>query len=271
VRPTDENQSSSRRPNLMSPARRSSGEIHILAMLDGRAGGRRKRGPPGLRWYGAGAMLACTLLAALAWLVHGAPVRDATPAVVAAALPAAQAAPTAPATSAIRVTVAPTIGEPQNPRAQAAAVDVSASPDASSAPEANTAPEARTAVAVHGAHIVDLTPPARAVPAPAPRLAALAAPLRQQPAYRHLPHAAPSPSGSQSAARPPSPARADLPPARHKRGQATVRTPSAPPASVDTDVAVISAILQHAGADAADAVPSAACGDKPCGPRMPSR
>lgn len=304
MRPTDENQSSSRRPNLMSPARRSTGEINILAMLEGRAGGRRTRGRTALRWYGAGAVLACTLLAALAWLVCGAPVRDASPSVMAAATPAVQAAPTPPG--------------PPTARTPATALDVGALPNAREAREADAMPEAKAARDVRGAHIVDLVPSARAaaaparpavassgpggnvaavdvlaanvaavgvpatslpavgvrparpaaasrhrapatVTAPAPRLAALVAPGRPQPVSRAIPHAAPSL------------ARTDTPAGRHKRGPATVRAPSAPPATVDTDVAVISAILQHAGADAADAAPTVACSDKPCGPRMPSR
>ena len=312
MRPTDENQSSSRRPNLMSPARRSAGEIHILAMLDGRGGGRRMRGRPALRWYGAGAVLACALLAALAWLVRGAPVRDAGPAVMAAAPPTA----TTPAPPAIRT--------------QAGAPDVGTAPNAARVTEPDTTPGPRTAPAIHGAHIVDLAPPARPAqapalpavapygpardvavvavaaanvpaagvpainlpatgvrtarpaaasghrapaPVPAPRSAALVSPARPQQAYRPVPHAAPSPPGTQSASHPPSLARADAPPARHKHGPAAVRAPSALPATVDTDVAVISAILQHAatGHETADVNPAAACSDKPCGPRMPSR
>jgi len=78
VRPTDENQPGSRRPNLMSSSRRATGEINILAMLDGQAPGRRLLALPAGVWYGAAGVLACFLLVALAWLVRGAtPTRDA--------------------------------------------------------------------------------------------------------------------------------------------------------------------------------------------------
>jgi hypothetical protein len=49
-------------------------------------------------------------------------------------------------------------------------------------------------------------------------------------------------------------------------------TPSTAP--VDTDVALISAILQHTGAPheaASDGAVTPSCADKSCGPHMPSR
>jgi hypothetical protein len=73
VRPTDENQPGSRRPNLMSSSLRTHGEINILAMLEGRA---RRSSPgrvaalPATLWYACTAVLACTLVGGLAWLAH---------------------------------------------------------------------------------------------------------------------------------------------------------------------------------------------------------
>lgn len=76
MRPTDENQAASMRPNLMSPKReRTSGEDSILAMLErdptrrrGAAGGRS-----GLRLacYGIGAVVAIGLTGTLVWLAAG--------------------------------------------------------------------------------------------------------------------------------------------------------------------------------------------------------
>jgi hypothetical protein len=61
-------------------------------------------------------------------------------------------------------------------------------------------------------------------------------------------------------------------PPRQKRAAAASR--ARPPAgTVDTDVALISAILQHAGAgnDGTDAAGTPSCTGKSCNPRLPSR
>ncbi|HEX8788169.1 MAG TPA: hypothetical protein VF793_18435, partial [Telluria sp.] len=60
MRPTDEDQPGSRRPNLMSTSRRSAGDVNILAMLDGLGSRSRARRP--LLWYGIGGVLACGLI-----------------------------------------------------------------------------------------------------------------------------------------------------------------------------------------------------------------
>jgi hypothetical protein len=60
-------------------------------------------------------------------------------------------------------------------------------------------------------------------------------------------------------------------PPRPKRAAGRTTTPSA---AIDTDVALISAILQHTGAPheaAADGPVTPPCADRSCGPRMPSR
>jgi hypothetical protein len=62
----------------MSSSRRTTGDINILAMLDGQAPGRRLRVLPAALRYGAAGVLACSLLATLVWLVQDdAPARDA--------------------------------------------------------------------------------------------------------------------------------------------------------------------------------------------------
>ncbi|UVW30322.1 hypothetical protein [Massilia sp. H6] len=68
MRPTDENQSPSLRPNLMSP-RRSSGEDSILAMLERDPARKRDQGSGArLAWYGASAAMAVVLTGVLVWL-----------------------------------------------------------------------------------------------------------------------------------------------------------------------------------------------------------
>lgn len=76
MRPTDENQSPSMRPNLMSPKReRTSGEDSILAMLE--RDPLRRRGAQGgvsrlrLACYGASGAVVLALTATLVWLAAG--------------------------------------------------------------------------------------------------------------------------------------------------------------------------------------------------------
>jgi len=242
VRPTDENQPGSRRPNLMSSSRRGTGEINILAMLDGRAPGRRLRAPPAVVWYGAGGVLACALLVGLAWLVRGA---TSTPGTGKADAAQAAAPPTQPSRT------------------------VPATPDRYAAPAAST----------RGAVIIDLPPPApapaaSAVPVHAPPGAGTVRPPSRHPLTHPATPAVPSTRPQPAPRTMPSQAQAHADPAapRQKRSGGTSRT-TPPSATVDTDVALISAILQHTGTrnEAADGAGTAACADKSCGPRMPSR
>jgi hypothetical protein len=261
VRPTDENQSSSRRPNLMSSSRRHGGEINILAMLDGQAPGRRRRALPAVFWYGTAGVLACSLLVVLAWLVRGAtPIAGADPDRTTHAVPppgTARSTTTGPRDAAgDRTPVAvPSMHTALDGEAPASAttrgaviVDV--------APE--VAPPSAAAHAASGA-------PSRPQPAAAGHTSTRAAaaatpPARPQLAYRTMPLQTPLLAHGEPA------------PPRQKRPAAASRT-RPPSATVDTDVALISAILQHAGAgnDAADTAATPACADKSCNPRLPSR
>ncbi len=251
MRPTDEDQPGTRRPNLMSSGRRSGSEVNILDMLDRQAKGPLRRRM--LRsvldrsprfWYGAGGVLACALAGALAWLVH-----TARPAAVDTAL-AGSIKPPAP----VIETVDETVGN----------APLTASKTAAGSNAASAA----------GAAIVDLAPPsdteadaatltvapatAGAVPA-----AALAAPAAVPPAARPLPprQAAgriaaqsvprdpPRPTAHATAAKTaPRAARslAHAEAAARSRRQAAAVKPAAP--ALDTDVALISAIIQHAAA-----------------------
>jgi hypothetical protein len=232
----------------MSSSRRTNGEINILAMLDGHAPGRRIFARPAVLWYGAAGVAACSLLVVLTWLVRGdTPARDAAAAV------AAQAAlhPTAGSAAAIRDAVHPD-------EAYAARDSIQVSVPSMHTPPAE---ETRVPANTRGAVVVDVAPQAPAmVPAPAMAAAAPAAP-----AHAEAHHTLVRPQASRST---PPLAHADPVP-RQKR--AASRTAAS--ATVDTDVALISAILQHTGThnEAADAAGTAACADKSCNPRLPSR
>lgn len=269
MRPTDEDQSGSRRPNLMSPSRRTTGDINILAMLDGQAPGRRLRVLPAAFRYGAAGVLACSLLATLVWLVQDdTPARAAGP----AARPAGATAPrdTQPArTHDVELIV--TQRDDLLPASDSMSVSV---PGTRTAPARTAAsPALRGTAATRGAVIIDM-------PQPAPAVAtAIAATPAHDAAGTAATDVQPAPDGhatTRTTAQATPLARAPLartgPTTAHqKRGAAASRT--VPPSAVDRDVAVISAILQHTASrnETADTAPAPACPDKSCATRMPSR
>ena len=278
MRPTDENQPGSRRPNLMSPSRRATGEINILAMLDGQAPGRRLRALPAVLRYGAAGVLACSLVVALAWLVRGAtPARDAGTA--GAAQASAGLSQAAQPTQASRT--APDSRDTGNPR-DSLAVDVPSLRPALAVerPVSVPAPDmvASPAPAAGGAVVIDLPQPVAATESAIPVRARAGTETARAPAHHAVTHATspsipsvrPQPvlrtSSSQALAH------ADPSPPRQKRTTGAARA-TAPSATVDKDVALISAILQHTGTrnEAADGAGTATCADKPCRPRMPPR
>jgi hypothetical protein len=221
VRPTDENQSPSKRPNLISSQRLRSGEINILAMLDGQTGrpfAQRLSALPPALWYGGAALLACALVGTLLWLA-----RDTAPSPAAlAATPVSRLAAEPPALS-----VAPPL------------ISMPAPVELAQAPRA-LAPAA--------------TRPADPVPPPVMKR-----------------HAAPVAHGAGVRPGPPHPATRSTaiaykaPAAARARHAPVARTHAAPPA-VDTDVALISAIIQNGPVrePAGDS-----CAEPPCGPRFP--
>jgi hypothetical protein len=237
----------------MSATRRSASEVNILDMLDRQAGGplprrllRRLFNRPARVWYGAAGLLVCALVGTLAWLAH-----DGTPAAVDTAL----AGPIKP------------VAEAEAPSDTVGNAPLVAAVDGP-APAPDVA-------ALAGATIVDLAPPsepeapAPAVVAPAPaqaqqqaagRIAALATP---RDAPRPAAHTAPARAAPRSS-RAGAPAHADTAGPRSRRQPAAAK--AAAPA-VDTDVALISAIIQHA-ANRQEAEESG-CADKGCGARKP--
>lgn len=246
MRPTDENQTASRRPNLMSSSRRIGGEINILAMLDGQARKpRRIKGLPRAAWYGSGALLACALLGTAAWMVHeqgdgSFEGRIATGPAVVPLVIAAEPLPNPPLLVPAHGADHPATHAPA-PRAQGAAVVDLPAPALAEAHDAAPTPIAET------------SPPV--VPAP--------------PAKRAPVHAAPR-IASRTASAPRSAApQTRQEPAVHPRRAAALAKPKPAPVAVDTDVALISAIIQHASQHGESK--DGACSDRPCAPRMSNR
>jgi hypothetical protein len=250
----------------MSSTRRSANEINILDMLDRQASGplprrmlRRFLSRPALVWYGAAGLLVCGLVGTLAWLA-----RDSTPGSADTALAGSiEPAAHAPAAAVDTVGNAPLLASATG---HAPAAD----------PAAHPAPAA-------GASIVDVAPPpepaapalAVRVPAPAVRVPAHALP-QQQAAGRIAVHEAPRAparlavqavpaTAAPRTVRAATPGHAAPAMAHSRRQAASAKAPGAAP-SVDTDVALISAIIQHANAreEAQEG-----CADKGCAARKP--
>jgi len=263
VRPTDENQPGSRRPNLMSSSRRTTGDINILAMLDGKASGRRPRVLPAALRYGAAGVLACSLMATLVWLVQDdTPTRDTGKDDAAqASQHSGTAGPAAHPGGATALRDTEPAGTHEVELVVTQRDDLFPARDSmpASAPGKGTAPAATTA----------FTAPT-AIPAAPAHAAADGHATTHTTAQAGPP--ARTPTGSQKAqARTPSPARTVATTSHQKRGAAASGTAS--PSTVDRDVAVISAILQQAAthSEAADTAPAPGCPDKSCATRMPSR
>lgn len=237
MRPTDENQPPSRRPNLMSTPRRTSGEINILAMLDGQAGrSRRLLTLPVAWWYGGACLVACMLVGLLAWLARDAAGARPGAAALATAAPATRPGSATP----IAITLAA-------PDSVAAAILDSIEP------------------------AIDAPPPA-VVPVPIP----VPVPAPTPPAARHQPPpvlaARPAPQAANHAVPRPLPrlpAHPDAPAPRARHTAAAAKARAATP-TVDTDVALISAIILHGGGKRLDPVPGS-CADGPCTFPLPER
>lgn len=271
MRPSDENQPGSRRPNLMSSSRRANGEISILAMLDGqsrRSLSRRLPSVPTMLGYVAAGTAACTLVGVLAWLAHDGMDRPAATASGSTTVRVAQA----PVASADAGTETGARDEPAPPAANAdlpppaagTAIVDTPSPDVpvpvpalqaeSDAVPAVQTPSSAAATLAAAPSISTVGNPS-AAPAVAHGIVPKSAAARPLASYR--PSAQP-PVRTSAAARP--------------RRNATPARPAAP--AVDMDVALITAIIQHAarprdatGVEHADAT----CAGKACGPRMPEQ
>lgn len=286
MRPTDENQSPSMRPNLMSPRRTAtSGEDSILAMLEREPARKRKAGTSGIRlaWYGASAMLALALTGTLIWMAAN---NDGLrPEVQESVLAEAEQAPrrTAPApgdspagaATILQVAMAPAAAAPDAQPAGAARI-VDQAPPAEAVPPLRllkSAPEKPAAE-------TSMSPAARASavsPAPAaavsPRSVAKASP----PARPAAPAAAatrlvPRPAAAPAKSRQVVVAKSAVKPSQAKaqRGVNPARSPEAP---VDADVALISAVIVHANGHAPEGsqMTELLCPNNACQSRPPSQ
>ena len=154
MRPTDENQNASNRPNLMSSPRATGSEENILDMLERDAGKRRS---PVVRfaWYGTAAILIFGLAGALVWLVRDNSMKRELDVMLATPTPVA---PT-PAEPAVAAMVVPAASEVHVHAQGAAIID---NPEASS-PEVAAQPQVAAPV-----EEAERTLPAVAAPAAQP-------------------------------------------------------------------------------------------------------
>ncbi len=272
MRPTDENQSPSMRPNLMSPRRTAtSGEDSILAMLEREPARKRKAGTSGIRlaWYGASAMLALALTATLIWMAAN---NDGLrPEVQESVLAEAEQAPRrsvpapgdspAGAATILQVAMAPAAAAPDTQPAGAALI-VDQAPPAEAVPPLRLLKSAPEKPAAETA-----TPPARATPvSPVP-----AAAVRPRSVAKASPPARPAaPAAAET--RPVVVAKSAVKPSQAKaqRGVNPARSPEAP---VDADVALISAVIVHANGHAPEGsqMTELLCPNNACQSRPPSQ
>lgn len=258
MRPTDENQSPSMRPNLMSPRRTAtSGEDSILAMLEREPARKRGAKPSGIRLagYGAGALLALALTGALVWMaanndglrpgVQETVLADTTQA------PQRGAAADSPAAAAtiLQVAMAPAASAP-DAQPGGAAVIVDQPPPAEAVPPLRLLKPAPGKPASEAA----ATPARNSTPAPVPAAAVAARPVaKPSPPARPAAPAADDTRPLNRAAAAPAAAKprqaalaknaAKAAPAKAQRGVNPARSADAP---VDADVALISAVIVHA-------------------------
>ena len=238
MRPTDQNQAGSRRPNLMSSSRRAGGEINILAMLDGQSGKPRRARK--LAWIGAGTLLTCALGGGLAWLLHApsggfddhriaVDLPDPKPAAVPPVdVPPVDVPPARVPPALVPASLPETARYAEEGPPQGATIVEPPSHDAAAVFPAEMLPDEMKA---HGS--------AR-MAAPRPAAASIQTASTQTSAAKPAAHvAAPRPAPRTASSMPRQEA-----PVRARRGAATVK-PVPAPATVDTDVALISAIIQH--------------------------
>ena len=270
MRPTDQNQEASTRPNLMS-SRRGAGEENILAMLErdsARRSGARMTSPR-LAWYCAAAAFSGILVGVVAWLAYDSH-ETATAMQVqvqaervaegdAVAPPSLPDAPhPQPSAPAPEVPAAATIvDQPQSMPAAPPLVMLPVEPATKAGPPApakETAPSQASTVPVPAspAAPAKAVAPAEGKPAKSDQPAALAkADKPVKPAARAVKNQRPA------TARATTPART--------RDKAASPAPTEP--AVDTDVALISAIIQHSERHRGERAQPAPCTGPKCPPQ----
>ena len=270
MRPTDQNQEASTRPNLMS-SRRGAGEENILAMLErdsARRSGARMTSPR-LAWYCAAAAFSGILVGVVAWLaydnhetatamqvqVQAERVAEGDAVTPPPLTDAPHPQPSAPAPDV--PAAAMIVDQPQSMPAAPPLVMLPAEPAAKAAPSApakETAPsQASTAPApASPAAPAKLVAPAAAKPAKSEKPAALArADKPVKPAARAVK------AQRTATAKAATPART--------RNKAASSAPAEP--AVDTDVALISAIIQHSERHRGERAQPAPCTGPECPPQ----
>ena len=250
MRPTDEDQSSQRRPNLMSATRRAASETNILAMLDRQASAalprrllRAARALPAMVWYATAGVLVCGLLATLAWLA-----RDRA---ASTAVDSALAGSVAPAHARMAEAAVPRVADASASVTAYMPADRPADRPADMPADAPAPPPVSVSMSVSTS--APASPPEPARPAAHAAMARAVAPHAAAPGKQAT-------AGTAAAA----PARAGRTSTHNRRPAPPAK---APPAAVDTDVALISAIIQHA-ANRQEAE-EGGCADKACGARKP--
>ena len=267
MRPTDENQAASTRPNLMS-SRRGAGEDNILAMLERDSARRPGTRMSGLRLasYGAAAALAGILAGGVAWLAYDN--HQTAQELQARHDAASEAAPTLLAEAAL----------PPHPPSPGPAPAVEAPRTAVIVDEAAPRPEAPAAAAVPPLVMLppqevkgaQPTPPApRPVPASVPPPAVKAEAPPPAPRAAKKTEKAPTPAG-----RAVKPAPSRTAPAAKARLVVAARARKAvqkAEAAVDTDVALISAIIAQAERHRGEREALTSCGTPACPPAKAAR
>ena len=278
MRPTDENQGPSTRPNLMS-SRRGAGEENILAMLE-RDSARRsgtRMSSSRLAWYGAAAAFSGILVGVVAWLVYDnhetasalqvQVQAERVPEIDAVSPPALLDAPhtmaSAPAPQPPSAAVI--VDQPPGPAAPPPLVMLPPETAARARPPAppkEPAPVApRPVAATVGANVAATAAATKAAPVAAKPVKASKAGKADRadtPAKTDKP--AKSAARVAKAGRPGAKAGA---PAR-TRGKAAAPAPAE--AAVDTDVALISAIIQHSERHRGEREQPAPCSGPKCPP-----
>lgn len=268
MRPTDENQGPSTRPNLMS-SRRGAGEENILAMLErdaARRSGTRMTSPR-LAWYCAAAAFSGILVGAVAWLAYD---NHETATAMQVQVQAERVAEADTVTPAQADAPAPAPAAP----APAVIVDQPHSMPAAPPPLVMLPPEGT-------AKTRPVAPPKESAPvqaATAPTPAKPAQPAEARPAKTDRPAALAKADRSSKAEKaekaekaPPRTAKATRPAAAKAGAAARARNKAASPTAaepaVDTDVALISAIIAHSERHRGEREQPAPCTGPKCPPQ----
>lgn len=287
MRPTDENQAASTRPNLMS-SRRAAGEENILAMLERdsarRAGGRISS--PRLAWYCVAAAFSGILVGVVAWLAYDnhttatalqAEAERVTETAAAPAMPPAPAEARSPEPAPMQVAEAPgtalIVDQPQDrptglpPLVMLPPEEAGTAKPVAPARETPAAPQSEAAIAAKTAP--------KPAPAPVPK-PARTEPVKkaEKPAAAEKTARAAKAEKAEKAARPASrPAKAPAQRAVAEKSQARKQKNAAASAAepaVDSDVALISAIIAQSERHRGEREKPAPCTGAKCpAPRRP--